>query len=194
MPDPTQRLTPAEINALLCLARDYVVATSDGSSHLQTEIIARLLRRVRQAFRMDVVFVSEFKGGMRRFQHVDAAEQAAGIVVEGAADPLEQSYCQRVVDGRLPQVICNAADLAEARTLPVTQALPVGAHLSVPIRLHGGSVYGTLCCFSRNADPDLASSDAKALQAVADLIAAGVEPSGRLRSSLLLRDIPGAAD
>ena len=31
----------------------------------------------------------------------------------------------------------------EALTLAATRALPVGAHLSVPLRLKDGSVYGT---------------------------------------------------
>lgn len=193
MREENQRLSPAEVSAMMSMARDYAVATSDGSSHVQTEIIARLLKRIRQAFRMDVVFVSEFERGFRRFKHVDASEDAVGILKEGEGDPLEQSYCQRVVDGRLPQVIQNAGDLPEARSLPATKALPVGAHLSVPIRLPCGTVYGTLCCFSREENPALAESDAQALQAIADLIAAGVDPRGRLRSKLLLRDVPGAS-
>lgn len=193
MPEERQRLSTDELSRLLSLAREYMVATSDGASHVQSEVISRLLRRVRHAFRMDVVFVSEFKGGMRVFKHVDAAGDAVGIVKEEAADPLEESYCQRVVDGRLPQAIPDANDLAEARALPVTQALPVGAHLSVPIRLYNGEVYGTLCCFSRTPDPGLAQADAQALQAVADLIAAGVDKTGKLRAQLLLKDVPGAA-
>lgn len=182
----------AQFRSLLALARDYAVATPDGSSHLRIEAISKLLRRIREAFRMDVVFVSEFVAGMRVFRHVDAAEEARGIVQVGQCDPVEQSYCQRVVDGRLPQAIRNAVELEEARALPATQAIPIGAHLSVPIVLPSGDAFGTLCCFSRRPSDDLAAGDAQALSAIADLIAAGVDRSGKLRAQLLLRDVPGA--
>lgn len=189
MRDLPKRMTPDEVNSLLSLARDYAVATPDGSSHTRLEAISKLLRRVRQAFRMDVVFVSEFTGGLRVFRHVDAAAHAAGIVQQGAGDPLEESYCQRVVDGRLPRAIPDASAVPEARALPATQQIPIGAHLSVPIVLHGGAIYGTLCCFSRAPQSALGGSDAQALEAIADLIAAGIDKSGNLRTPLLLKDV-----
>jgi len=189
MSDSRQPLSQDDLHALLSLARDYAVATPDGSSHIKHAAISKLLRRVREAFRMDVVFVSEFTGGMRVFRHVDASAQAAGIVNAGAGDPLEESYCQRIVDGRLPRAIPDAAKVPEAAALPATQQIPVGAHLSVPIRLHGGAVFGTLCCFSRAPQPSLADSDAQALEAIANLIAAGIDKHGNLRTPLLLKDV-----
>jgi GAF domain-containing protein len=188
---PPRSLSADELHALMSMARDYAVATSDGASHSQYQAISLLLRRVREAFRMDVVFVSEFVGGLRVFRHVDAQPEAQGIVREGDSDPLELSYCQRVVSGRLPRAMPDAQQVEEAREIPATQAIPVGAHLSVPIVLAGGRVFGTLCCFSRQSQPGLGEADAQALEAVANLIAAGFDKKGGLRGPLLVRDVPG---
>jgi EAL domain-containing protein (putative c-di-GMP-specific phosphodiesterase class I) len=57
--------------------------------------------------------------------------------------------------------------------MPVTNALPVGAHLSVPIRFDDGEIYGTFCCFSRKSDESLNERDLALLKVFAD-IAAGL--------------------
>ena len=129
---------------------------------------------------MDVVFVSQFQGGRRFFRYVDAEADAAEIVRVGASDPLEESYCQRVVDGRLPEVIPNAQELPEAAKLAATKAVGVGAHLSVPITLSDGEIFGTLCCFSRRAQPSLSAKDALALRELARFVSKTID-AGRLK-------------
>lgn len=109
--------------------------------------LPRILNAIRNHLDMDVAFISEIKDGRRYFRHVDGKGAKLPISV-GASDPVEESYCARVIDGRLPELIPDACVNAEALTLAATRALPVGAHLSVPIRLADGSVYGTFCCFS----------------------------------------------
>lgn len=121
------------------------------------EMLPRLLRAAREHLGMDVAFVSEFAGGRRVFRYVDPRE--SGPVRVGGSDPLDQSYCRRVVDGRLPGLILDARQLPAAAELAVTAALPVGAHLSVPLVLSDGRVYGTFCCFAHEADHSLTERD-----------------------------------
>jgi EAL domain-containing protein (putative c-di-GMP-specific phosphodiesterase class I) len=135
-------------------------ATTSGS-------IERILRAVRDHLGMDVAFVSEFSAGRRFFRHVDAG--AVAPLQVGDSSPLDEGYCQRVVDGRLPELIPDTADVPEAMALPVTTVLPVGAHLSVPIRLRDGRVYGTFCCFSFTPDRTLNERDLGVMRAFADL-------------------------
>lgn len=119
---------------------------------------------------MGIGFISEFKGDDRIFRYVD--EQEGGQTLEvGGADPLESAYCQRVVDGRLPGVIHNAQQLPEARDLPATSELNIGAHLSVPIKMPNGDVYGTFCCFSSEPDHSLTPRDLDSLKVFADIAA-----------------------
>ncbi len=132
-------------------------------------LMFELLLCARKHFGMEVAFVSEFRNGRRVFRFVDAKEGVDLIKVNGS-DPLEESYCQRIVDGRLPELIQDATDHPEALTLPATVALPVGAHLSVPIRFSSGRVYGTFCCFSRTPDMSLGNRDVEAMQFFAEIV------------------------
>ncbi|HVZ01249.1 MAG TPA: EAL domain-containing protein [Dongiaceae bacterium] len=125
--------------------------------------LQKILAIVRKHLKMDAAFLSEFTGGRRYFRFVDAEPDS--VVKVGGSDPLEDSYCQRVVDGRLPELMQDAGQNAEALTLPVTRALPVGAHISVPIRLADGRLYGTLCCFSAEPDFSLNARDLDVLKA-----------------------------
>lgn len=131
--------------------------------------MADTLASVRNLLGMEVAFVSEFSEGRRVFRFIDATRGFQPIEVDGS-DPLNESYCQRVVDGRLPELIQDAKLNAEAMTLPATLALPIGAHLSVPIRFSSGRVFGTFCCFSRKADQTLNSRDLGTMKLFASFI------------------------
>jgi len=151
---------------------ELLVATADGADTLVDGAVPEVLRLLRQHMNMDVVFVSEFTDGKRVFRHVDTSPD--GKVIEaGQSDPLEESWCQRVVDGRLPELIQDATFLpADAAPKP---PFPVGAHLSTPVVLKDGSVYGTLCCFSFQGNPNLAGQDLKKLKYTAQLTAAKID-------------------
>ena len=126
-------------------------------------MLCEALHAVRNHLGMEVAFVAEFSEGARIFRHVDGRTEHLTLCV-GDSGPLEESYCQRVVDGRLPELINDATQLAEALLLPVTAELPVGAHLSVPIRFSDGALYGTFCCFSTRPDSSLNERDLNTLR------------------------------
>jgi len=142
-------------------------AEQPDAARTTDQILGDALRAVRTQLQMDVAFISEFDHGRRVIRQVDAQGDSGPLRV-GGSDPLEESYCQRVVDGRLPGLICDATLNAEALTLPVTTALPVGAHLSVPIHFSDGSLYGTFCCFSYQPNHALAERDLRTLRILAD--------------------------
>lgn len=155
--------------------------------------VTRSIQRISQAARlhlnMDIAFVSEFVDGRRIFREVSASS-TAGQVRIGDSDPLEESYCQRVVDGRLPELMPDAQLVPAAMELPVTAALPVGAHMSVPLKLGDGRVYGTFCCFSSAPNSSLNERDLRMLCAFADLALHEIErdlESTRARDEKILR-------
>jgi len=117
---------------------------------------------------MEVGFISQFTDGRRVFRHVENADGKQCIQV-GNSDPLEESYCHWIVNGKLPQLIRDPADHKFTASFEVTNALPVGAHLSVPILLRNGKVYGTFCCFSSRPDPSLTNRDLATMEAFAQL-------------------------
>jgi EAL domain-containing protein (putative c-di-GMP-specific phosphodiesterase class I) len=129
-----------------------------------------ILHAVRQHLKMDVAFVAEFIEGHRVFRYVDS-EGAENPVQAGFGHPLEETYCQRVVDKRLPELMQNAQENPVAVTLALTASLPIGAYLSVPLRLSDGSLYGTFCCFSHSADYSLNERDLSLMRTFAELAA-----------------------
>lgn len=138
------------------------------------DILHDALRAIRLHLGMDVAFVSEFINGRRVFRHIDTHLDCPPIRV-GDSDPLDASYCQRVVDGRLPELMQNAALLPAALEIPATSRLPVGAHMSVPIRLRDGRLFGTFCCFSFTADPSLQERDLVMMRVFADFAGQQIE-------------------
>ena len=151
---------------------ELLAATSDGFDPELDARITQVLRGLREQLGMDVVFVSEFLEGERVFRFVDG-ESEIGVQV-GDSAPLEQSYCQRIVEGRAPQLMTNASALAEALQLPPTP-IPIGAHLSAPVVLSDGRIFGTVCCFSSHPNPGLQTEDLSRLKGCARLVARKVE-------------------
>ena len=132
------------------------------------------LRAIRTHMDMDVAFIAHFTNGNRVFRYVDSKDANPPIAV-GGSDPLEDSYCQRVVDGRLPEIIPDAFLNSHAMTMPVTQVLPVRAHISLPIIMKNGVIYGTFCCFSYSPDQSLNERDLSMMKVFAELVARQLE-------------------
>lgn len=148
---------------------DFVVLDAESAGSLSDDL-QRLLRAIRAHLGMEVAFVSEFKEGQRVFRFVDSSQDNPPVR-PGGADPLEESYCQSVVDGRLPELIPDTAAVPETQRFAVTALLPVGSHMSVPIRLNDGRIYGTFCCFSRSPDNSLSQRDIQTMRVFAEVAA-----------------------
>ena len=135
--------------------------------------VVQVLRTVRKHLQMDIAFVSHFRETDRVLEHVDS--DGAAPIQQGQTIPLEDGYCLKIVRGELPELIPDTSAVPAAMALPATRAIPIGAHLSVPIALSDGAVYGTLCCFSREADHTLGERDLRMMRALSDVIAARIE-------------------
>jgi len=155
----------------------FVVATSDASSDTMASAIMGLLRDARTLLEMDIVFVSEFFEGQRIIRWVAKAEDANETIKEGQSNVLEETYCQRVVDGRLPLAIPDANLLPEAKNLAVTKTFNIRAHLAAPIVLSDGRIFGTLCCISHQPRTALGNRQIDALRVVAERVAVELQKS-----------------
>jgi diguanylate cyclase (GGDEF)-like protein len=125
---------------------------------------------VRRRIGGDVAFIAEFADGLQTLRWISAGTPVAGLH-PGVSVPVEGTYCQRMLDGRLPNVIADTAANPVTRELPVTQRLGIGSYLGVPLALPGGR-QGTLCCVSHTSDPTLNDRDASYLTDAAELITA----------------------
>lgn len=132
-----------------------------------TPEVTRLLEVALRQLGMQVVFLSSVAGG-RRTVRASAGEHPS--IRPGWSDPVDDTYCQRILDGHLPEVIPDAR--AEPRTagLPATSELAIGCYLGVPVALPDGSLFGTLCALSPWADPDLGPRDVRILRVIAHAV------------------------
>lgn len=131
---------------------ELLVATSDSADHELPPVVPAVLQLLRKRLGMDVAFVSQIADGRRTFMAVDNAPDFP-LLEAGMSDPVEESWCQRVVEGRLPEKIEDAAPYVQSGKAP-DPGFTIGTHLSTPVRLADGKVYGTLCCFSRSVQPE----------------------------------------
>lgn len=163
---------------------ELLVATADHSDAALDSSIGEVLKLLRERMGMDVVFVSEFVDGQRVFRNV-AQAPGVNVIGEGQGEPLEQSWCQRVVDGRLPQYIADARRDPAAAPLLKNLPFPIGTHISTPVVLGNGEVYGTLCCFSFEHNGQSSPEDLSRLKLTARLAAQ------RLDNRRTVRPAPG---
>jgi EAL domain-containing protein (putative c-di-GMP-specific phosphodiesterase class I) len=153
------------------------VLLEDGAGSA-AEQVQSILRAARRHLAMDVGFVSEFVSDRRVFRFSDG-ETTTNPIVVGGSDPLEKSFCHYVARGLMPELLQDASQDPVAAQLSVTRDLPVGAHLSVPLRHGDGAPFGTLCCFSFSPDRSLTTRDLGVLRLCADVVSAILDQDRR---------------
>lgn len=149
---------------------ELMVATSDQSDAGLDRSISDVLKLLRERLHMDVVFCSEFVDGQRVIRQAATPLTLPSVTV-GQSDSLEASWCQRVVEGRLPRFIPDTRTEPSTRALAERTAHPIGTHISTPIVLKSGQVYGTLCGYTFSPQDNPKPDDLKTLEMTARLIA-----------------------
>ena len=132
---------------------------------LRDPSIERVLSAVRGHLGVEITFVSRYvENGERELTHVDTdLDLPMGV---GFREPKENSYCWHILEGRLPELIRDASDHPFAKSLAITDFLPVGCHLNVPLRLNDGSVWGSFCALGRVPDLSLSDHDLATVRAL----------------------------
>jgi GAF domain-containing protein len=134
--------------------------------HQPPETIEGLLATVRESLEMDVALITEFAGEQLIFRTLEGDAESFGWG-RGKGIPLNESYCKRVLDGRLPNVIPDAKSEDRTRDLWVTSEANIGSYVAVPVVHSDGRPYGTLCCLSHKPDPRLRERDLGLMEGVA---------------------------
>ena len=139
--------------------------------------VSRALEAVREFLGMEVAFTAEIVGDELVFRELGGDSKSFGFS-EGQAAPLGETYCERMLTGRLPSLIADTEEMREARSLSVTQTADIGAFVTVPITFTSGELYGTLCAASHTPQPSLDERQLPFLQVFARLIADQLELAG----------------
>lgn len=134
----------------------------------------KILSIIRKHLNMDVAFISQFVDGKRVFKFVDTESDNPPMHV-GDSDPLEETYCQRIVDDSLSNITQNTSDNDITKELPITDKLSIGSYMGVPIVLSTGETFGTFCCYKESSDYSLNTRDLSFLNAISDIASSLIE-------------------
>jgi HD-GYP domain-containing protein (c-di-GMP phosphodiesterase class II) len=159
------------------------------------EIVEGALATVRETLGMDAAYLAEFTDGQQVLRALDGdAESFAMRLDEGI--PAEGTYCLRMLEGRLPNVVPDSTAEPRVAGLEITERAGIGAYAAVPLEFPDGA-RGTLCCLSHQPDPSLAERDLRFMRAVARLIEDHLvrhDLEEQLRDSLDIEIVRGSAD
>lgn len=166
---------------------ELLIATHESADPLVHPKVREALGILRARLKMDVVFVSQFNDGRRTFRVVDSNPHNTRVVA-GQSDPLEESWCHHVVEGRMPQLVKDAGPLIQSGAIP-DPGVPIGTHIGTPVVLKNGAVFGTLCCFSHDVKDGVSEMDLRRLQITAELLADDLWRAG-IGADLELERVP----
>lgn len=147
---------------------------STVSASAAREEIGDMIEALRAHLDMDVAFVSRQIGTTHRiFTHV--AARGVAPLASGDHNSNENSLCWLVIEGKLPERVTDTSLYEAAACLPITDAINVRSHFSVPLRRRDGRVHGSLCCFSYRPRPDIAERDMQMIRSVAAIVSDQIE-------------------
>lgn len=147
---------------------EHLMATSHQGDARGDDVIQEALRAVREHLGMEIAYFSEFVQGRSVFRRVDAPGLEHLIKV-GDSRSLDDVYCTHIVEGRLPQLIPDTSKEPFAQAMPITSAVPIGSHASIPIRRPDGTPFGMFCCLSPRSNPTLNGRDLDTMRVFAGL-------------------------
>jgi EAL domain-containing protein (putative c-di-GMP-specific phosphodiesterase class I) len=142
----------------------------NGATVAGDQVVQRALEAVRTHLGLQVAYVSEFVGSDTVFRHVDAPG-LEHLIKPGDSRSLDDVYCRHILAGRLPELIADTAEVPLALAMPITHQVPIGTHVSVPLRMSDGEIYGMFCCLGPFADKSLNNRDLGMMRAFAEITA-----------------------
>jgi GAF domain-containing protein len=121
---------------------------------------------------MDVAVLGEVCDGREEVRFV-AGDESFGLA-PGVSMPIEDTYCQRLLTGRLSNVVPDALADDQLRDLQGTRAARVGAYLGVPLTRLDARLY-VLCCLAHEQRPQLGKRDVLFVRGLGEAIVAELD-------------------
>jgi signal transduction histidine kinase len=145
-----------------------------------------VLAAAKEELGMEVAFVSGFTEQRMIFRKLVGEAESFGWQ-EGEGIALDDTFCQLLIEGRLPSIIPDATGNERVKSLNVTGEACIGSYIGVPIKFSDGHLYGTFCALSHSPDPSLNERDAQFIRVLARLVAEHLERERHLLHEATVR-------
>ena len=140
--------------------------------------LGELLRLTRQLLDADVATLSELTEDRETVLSADGEWPGTGSL-QGVSAPIEDTFCRRMLEGKIGSFVADARADEELSALPMARALDIGSWIGVPIELEDARVY-MLCCLAREARPSLGLREVKLLSGLAESVRAELQTADPL--------------
>lgn len=131
---------------------------------------------------MDVAVLGEVCDGREVVRYLAGDGVSFGLS-PGASMPIEDTYCHRLLTGRLSNVVPDAQANEQVRDLEITRAARVGAYIGVPLTGLDARLY-VLCCLAHEQRPQLSERDVLFLRDLGQAVLAGLEKRRTLHTNI----------
>lgn len=139
-----------------------------SSAALDQDVIEGALAAVREVLGMEAAYLAEFTGGRQVYRSLEGDAESFGMAL-GDGPATAGTYCVRMLEGSLPNVVGDARADPRVSDLAITGKAGIAAYAGVPLRFPDGT-RGSLCCLSHSARPDLVDRDTQFMHAIARLL------------------------
>ena len=140
----------------------------------EADVVEQALTAARERLGMDAAYVGTLDSREQTILAV-VGQTGAPELSSGGVIPLEETYCMRMLNGQIANVVPDTR--AEPAVKDLRAASLLGAYVGVPVTLANGEIHGTLCCVSADARPDLGDDELRFMRVLAGIIAARVDRS-----------------
>jgi GAF domain-containing protein len=132
------------------------------------EVLVSTLELARAEMSMDVAVLGEIHDGREVVRLVAGEAESFGLAVGGSV-PVEETFCQRLLEGRLGNVVPDANSDERVRDIEAARAAGIGAYIGVPLTTLDARLY-ILCCLARERRPELGERDVLLLRGLGETI------------------------
>jgi GAF domain-containing protein len=128
--------------------------------------VERLLAMAQHELRMDAAVLSHVCDGHEVVLSAVSNGRIRGVT-RGVSVPLDETICQRLLQGAVDGVVCDATIDEKLRDLPLVRETGLRAYIGVPLDVNAVRDY-VLCCVALDARPDLGEADVRFLRGLAE--------------------------
>ena len=150
------------------------------------ELVEGALAIARARLNMEIAWLAEFSEDLKVFRVVEG-DRDGWDLHDDSYIPGADSYCQRMLDGRLPNAVPDALEHPVAKDLEITGRLGIRGYIGVPLVLGSGDVYGAFCASSKTPSQGLDDRDVAFMKVISRLVAGQLDLRDAERAAAGLR-------